>query len=205
MEFSKSNLKNIESEISELVSARLPTKYGEFRIIAFPGEEENREHLAIVMGDITEGKVLVRIHSECLTGDTFYSKRCDCGLQLESAMEKIAKEGKGMIVYLRQEGRGIGLVNKLHAYNLQDEGMDTVEANEKLGFEGELREYEAAARILKSMNISEVILMTNNPAKVEDLRSSGFEVERVSHKTIPNKENEDYLKTKSEKMGHKLD
>ena len=205
MEFSKSDLKNIESEISELVSARLPTKYGEFRIIAFPGEEENREHLAIVMGDITEGKVLVRIHSECLTGDTFYSKRCDCGLQLESAMEKIAKEGKGMIVYLRQEGRGIGLVNKLHAYNLQDEGMDTVEANEKLGFEGELREYEAAARILKSMNISEVILMTNNPAKVEDLRSSGFEVERVSHKTIPNKENEDYLKTKSEKMGHKLD
>lgn len=205
MEFSKSNLKNIESEISELVSARLPTKYGEFRIIAFPGEEENREHLAIVMGDITEGKVLVRIHSECLTGDTFYSKRCDCGLQLESAMEKIAEEGKGMIVYLRQEGRGIGLVNKLHAYNLQDEGMDTVEANEKLGFEGELREYEAAARILKSMNISEVILMTNNPAKVEDLRSSGFEVERVSHKTIPNKENEDYLKTKSEKMGHKLD
>ena len=205
MEFSKSNLKNIESEISELVSARLPTKYGEFRIIAFPGEEENREHLAIVMGDITEGKVLVRIHSECLTGDTFYSKRCDCGLQLETAMEKIAEEGKGMIVYLRQEGRGIGLVNKLHAYNLQDEGMDTVEANEKLGFEGELREYEAAARILKSMNISEVILMTNNPAKVEDLRSSGFEVERVSHKTIPNKENEDYLKTKSEKMGHKLD
>ena len=205
MEFSKSNLKNIESEISELVSARLPTKYGEFRIIAFPGEEENREHLAIVMGDITEGKVLVRIHSECLTGDTFYSKRCDCGLQLESAMEKIAEEGKGMIVYLRQEGRGIGLVNKLHAYNLQDGGMDTVEANEKLGFEGELREYEAAARILKSMNISEVILMTNNPAKVEDLRSSGFEVERVSHKTIPNKENEDYLKTKSEKMGHKLD
>ena len=205
MEFSKSNLKNIESEISELVSARLPTKYGEFRIIAFPGEEENREHLAIVMGDITEGKVLVRIHSECLTGDTFYSKRCDCGLQLESAMEKIAEDGKGMIVYLRQEGRGIGLVNKLHAYNLQDEGMDTVEANEKLGFEGELREYEAAARILKSMNISEVILMTNNPAKVEDLRSSGFEVERVSHKTIPNKENEDYLKTKSEKMGHKLD
>ena len=205
MEFSKSDLKNIESEISELVSARLPTKYGEFRIIAFPGEEENREHLAIVMGDITEGKVLVRIHSECLTGDTFYSKRCDCGLQLESAMEKIAEEGKGMIVYLRQEGRGIGLVNKLHAYNLQDEGMDTVEANEKLGFEGELREYEAAARILKSMNISEVILMTNNPAKVEDLRSSGFEVERVSHKTIPNKENEDYLKTKSEKMGHKLD
>lgn len=205
MEFSKSDLKNIESEISELVSARLPTKYGEFRIIAFPGEEENREHLAIVMGDITEGKVLVRVHSECLTGDTFYSKRCDCGLQLESAMEKIAEEGKGMIVYLRQEGRGIGLVNKLHAYNLQDEGMDTVEANEKLGFEGELREYEAAARILKSMNISEVILMTNNPAKVEDLRSSGFEVERVSHKTIPNKENEDYLKTKSEKMGHKLD
>tara|TARA_Y100000758_G_C16039794_1_gene417753 strand:+ start:619 stop:1236 length:618 start_codon:yes stop_codon:yes gene_type:complete len=205
MEFSKSNLKNIESEISELVSARLPTKYGEFRIIAFPGEEENREHLAIVMGDITEGRVLVRVHSECLTGDTFYSKRCDCGLQLESAMEKIAENGKGIIVYLRQEGRGIGLVNKLHAYNLQDEGMDTVEANEKLGFEGELREYEAAARILKSMNISEVILMTNNPAKVEDLRSNGFKVEKVSHKTIPNKENEDYLKTKSEKMGHELD
>ena len=191
--------------MNELVSARLPTKYGEFRIIAFPGEEENREHLAIIMGDITEGEVLVRVHSECLTGDTFYSKRCDCGIQLESAMEKIAKEGKGMIVYLRQEGRGIGLVNKLHAYNLQDEGMDTVEANEKLGFEGELREYEAAARILKSMSVSKIILMTNNPAKVEDLRSNGFEVKRIPHKTIPNKENKEYLKTKSERMGHELD
>ena len=157
------------------------------------------------MGDITEGEVLVRVHSECLTGDTFYSKRCDCGIQLESAMEKIAKEGKGMIVYLRQEGRGIGVVHKLHAYNLQDEGMDTVEANEKLGFEGELREYEAAARILKSMSVSKIILMTNNPAKVEDLRSNGFEVKRIPHKTIPNKENKEYLKTKSERMGHELD
>ena len=192
MEFSETDIENIESEMNELVSARLPTKYGEFRIIAFPGEEENREHLAIIMGDITEGEVLVRVHSECLTGDTFYSKRCDCGIQLESAMEKIAKEGKGMIVYLRQEGRGIGLVNKLHAYNLQDEGMDTVEANEKLGFEGELREYEAAARILKSMSVSKIILMTNNPAKVEDLRSNGFEVKRIPHKTIPNKENKEY-------------
>tara|TARA_Y100000588_G_scaffold384899_1_gene477132 strand:+ start:854 stop:1471 length:618 start_codon:yes stop_codon:yes gene_type:complete len=205
MEFSETDIENIESEMNELVSARLPTKYGEFRIIAFPGEEENREHLAIIMGDITEGEVLVRVHSECLTGDTFYSKRCDCGIQLESAMEKIAKEGKGMIVYLRQEGRGIGLVNKLHAYNLQDEGMDTVEANEKLGFEGELREYEAAARILKSMSVSKIILMTNNPAKVEDLRSNGFEVKRIPHKTIPNKENKEYLKTKSERMGHELD
>ena len=205
MEFSETDIENIESEMNELVSARLPTKYGEFRIIAFPGEEENREHLAIIMGDIAEGEVLVRVHSECLTGDTFYSKRCDCGIQLESAMEKIAKEGKGMIVYLRQEGRGIGLVNKLHAYNLQDEGMDTVEANEKLGFEGELREYEAAARILKSMSVSKIILMTNNPAKVEDLRSNGFEVKRIPHKTIPNKENKEYLKTKSERMGHELD
>tara|TARA_B100001750_G_C15492746_1_gene592272 strand:- start:672 stop:1289 length:618 start_codon:yes stop_codon:yes gene_type:complete len=205
MEFSETDIENIEGEMNELVSARLPTKYGEFRIIAFPGEEENREHLAIIMGDITEGEVLVRVHSECLTGDTFYSKRCDCGIQLESAMEKIAKEGKGMIVYLRQEGRGIGLVNKLHAYNLQDEGMDTVEANEKLGFEGELREYEAAARILKSMSVSKIILMTNNPAKVEDLRSNGFEVKRIPHKTIPNKENKEYLKTKSERMGHELD
>ena len=205
MEFSETDIENIQSEMNELVSARLPTKYGEFRIIAFPGEEENREHLAIIMGDITEGEVLVRVHSECLTGDTFYSKRCDCGIQLESAMEKIAKEGKGMIVYLRQEGRGIGLVNKLHAYNLQDEGMDTVEANEKLGFEGELREYEAAARILKSMSVSKIILMTNNPAKVEDLRSNGFEVKRIPHKTIPNKQNKEYLKTKSERMGHELD
>ncbi len=205
MEFTETDIENIEGEMNELVSARLPTKYGEFRMIAFPGEEENREHLAIIMGDITEGEVLVRVHSECLTGDTFYSKRCDCGIQLESAMEKIAKEGKGMIVYLRQEGRGIGLVNKLHAYNLQDEGMDTVEANEKLGFEGELREYEAAARILKSMNVSKIILMTNNPAKVEDLKSNGFEVKRIPHKTVPNKENKEYLKTKSERMGHELD
>ena len=139
----------MEKDIDSLVEARLPTKFGNFKLIAFPGDSKDKEDLALIMGEIKNDS-LVRIHSECFTGDVLHSMRCDCGEQLDSAMQKISKEGNGIIVYLRQEGRGIGLVNKLKAYNLQDEGMDTVEANIALGFSAELRDYDNASKILKS-------------------------------------------------------
>ena len=186
-----------------LVEARLPTKFGDFRLIAFPGDSEDKENLALIMGNL-DGNILVRIHSECFTGDVLHSMRCDCGEQLDLAMERIAKEGSGIIVYLRQEGRGIGLVNKLKAYNLQDEGMDTVEANIALGFGAELRDYRGATAILKSLGIKTIKLMTNNPAKVEELRKDGFDVEQITHRTEANDENREYLRTKASKMNHKL-
>ena len=188
-------------EDDALAAARLPTRFGEFRIIAFPGETANREHIALVLGDM-EGEVLVRIHSECLTGDVFHSDRCDCGEQLDLAMERIAEAGHGVIIYLRQEGRGIGLVNKLHAYNLQDDGLDTVEANEKLGFGGEMRQYGDAVTILGSLGVGKTALLTNNPAKIEALREAGLTVRREPHIITPKAENQDYLSTKSNKMGH---
>ena len=186
-----------------LVEARLPTKFGNFRLIAFSGDNENKENLALIMGN-TEGKVLVRIHSECFTGDVLHSMRCDCGEQLDLAMKRIAEEGSGIIIYLRQEGRGIGLVNKLKAYNLQDDGMDTVEANIALGFGAELRDYGGATAILRNLGITTIKLMTNNPAKVEELRKDGFTVEQITHRTEANDENRDYLKTKASKMNHNL-
>ena len=193
------------SEIREpLVEARLPTKYGTFRIIAFPGDSADKENLALVMGEM-EGEILIRIHSECFTGDVLHSMRCDCGEQLDLAMKKISKEGKGIIIYLRQEGRGIGLVNKLKAYNLQDDGMDTVEANIALGFNAEMRRYEGAVEILENLGVKKIKLMTNNPAKVEDLEKAGFEVEQIGHSAEPNEENKDYLRTKASKMNHKLE
>ena len=187
-----------------LVEARLPTKYGTFRIMAFPGDEPDKENLALVMGDV-EDKTLVRVHSECFTGDVLHSMRCDCGEQLDLAIQKIADEGRVIIIYLRQEGRGIGLVNKLKAYNLQDDGMDTVEANIALGFNAELRGYGGAVDILENLNVKRIKLMTNNPSKVEDLREAGFEVEQIGLSTRPNKENMDYLRTKASKMKHKLE
>ena len=187
-----------------LVEARLPTKYGTFKIIAFPGDSKEKENLALVMGEV-EGRMLVRVHSECFTGDVLHSMRCDCGEQLDLAMKRIAEEGKGIIVYLRQEGRGIGLVNKLKAYNLQDDGMDTVEANIALGFNAELRGYQGAVDILKNLGVEKVKLMTNNPSKVEDLENAGFDVEDLRHSSEPNEENKDYLKTKASKMNHTLD
>ena len=187
-----------------LVEARLPTKYGTFRIMAFPGDEPDKENLALVMGEV-EDKTLVRVHSECFTGDVLHSMRCDCGEQLDLAIQKIADEGRGIIIYLRQEGRGIGLVNKLKAYNLQDDGMDTVEANIALGFNAELRGYGGAVDILENLNVKRIKLMTNNPSKVEDLREAGFEVEQIGLSTRPNKENMDYLQTKASKMKHKLE
>ncbi len=192
-------------EVKEpLVEARLPTKYGTFRIIAFPGDDPDKENLALVMGEV-EDEMLVRVHSECFTGDVLHSMRCDCGEQLDLAMRKIADEGRGIIIYLRQEGRGIGLVNKLKAYNLQDDGMDTVEANVALGFNAELRVYGGAVDILKNLNVKRIKLMTNNPSKVEDLQEAGFKVEQISHNAEPNEENRDYLRTKASKMKHKLE
>ena len=184
-----------------LVEARLPTKFGDFRLLAFPGDNKDKENLALIMGEI-EDEALVRIHSECFTGDVLHSMRCDCGEQLDLAMMKIAEEGKGIIVYLRQEGRGIGLVNKLKAYNLQDDGMDTVEANIALGFGAELRDYSGATTILRNLGVTKIKLMTNNPSKSEELKKDGFEVQQVNHVTMANNENKDYLKTKSEKMNH---
>ena len=186
-----------------LVDARLPTKFGTFKLLAFPGDDKNKEDLALVMGEI-EGRMPVRVHSECFTGDVLHSMRCDCGEQLDLAMEKIAKEGKGIIVYSRQEGRGIGLVNKLKAYNLQDEGLDTVEANVALGFDAEMRDYKNAAKILKNLGVEKITLMTNNPSKIEDLTKEGFNVKQTKHLPEPNKENKDYLKTKAEKMRHDI-
>lgn len=187
-----------------LVEARLPTKYGIYRIIAFPGDNSDKENLALVMGKV-EGEILIRIHSECFTGDVLHSMRCDCGEQLDLAMKKISKEGKGIIIYLRQEGRGIGLVNKLKAYNLQDDGMDTVEANIALGFNAEMRRYGGAVEILENLGVKEIKLMTNNPAKVEDLEKAGFVVKQIGHSAEPNEENKDYLRTKASKMNHKLE
>ena len=193
----------MEKNNDSLVEARLPTKFGDFRLIAFPGDSEDKENLALIMGNL-DGNILVRIHSECFTGDVLHSMRCDCGEQLDLAMERIAKEGSGIIVYLRQEGRGIGLVNKLKAYNLQDEGMDTVEANIALGFRAELRDYGGATTILRSLGVKTIKLMTNNPAKVEELKNDGFIVEQITHRTEANDENRDYLRTKASKMNHKL-
>ena len=191
------------NRIESLVEARLPTKFGDFKLVAFPGDSKEKEDLALIMGEINNPS-LVRIHSECFTGDVLHSMRCDCGEQLDLAMQKISKEGNGIIVYLRQEGRGIGLVNKLKAYNLQDEGMDTVEANIALGFNAELRDYSNASNILRNLGVEKIRLLTNNPSKVEELEKDGFTVEQVTHKTEANEENRDYLETKASKMNHKL-
>ena len=193
----------MEKKIESLVEARLPTKFGNFKLVAFPGDSKTKEDLALIMGKIKDPS-LVRIHSECFTGDVLHSMRCDCGEQLDLAMQKISKEGNGIIVYLRQEGRGIGLVNKLKAYNLQDEGMDTVEANIALGFNAELRDYSNASNILRNLGVEKIRLLTNNPSKVEELEKDGFTVEQVTHKTEANEENRDYLETKASKMNHKL-
>jgi 3,4-dihydroxy 2-butanone 4-phosphate synthase/GTP cyclohydrolase II len=186
--------------------ARLPTEYGEFTIKAYSTLIDDKIHVALIKGNITDGKeVLVRVHSECLTGDIFMSNRCDCGPQLNSALDKINKEGSGVLLYMRQEGRGIGLINKLKAYTIQDRGYDTVEANEKLGFPPDLRDYGIGAQILRDLGIEKMKIMTNNPRKIVGLEGYGLNItSRVPLEIQAIDENQKYLQTKKLKLGHIL-
>jgi 3,4-dihydroxy 2-butanone 4-phosphate synthase/GTP cyclohydrolase II len=194
-----------EKFVRRVVETKLPTRYGgEFRLIAYENDLDKKENLAFVKGEFTEDdEVLVRVHSECLTGDVFGSMRCDCGEQLRVAMSMIEQEGKGVLLYMRQEGRGIGLVNKIKAYSLQDEGKDTVEANEALGFSPDLRDYGIGAQILNDLGVRKMKIITNNPRKIKGLEGYGLSVvERVPLEVLPTKDNIHYLKTKREKLGH---
>ena len=196
-----------ERLIERVAEARLPTRYGEFTVVAYRSIVDPDEHLALVMGEIgPEEPVLVRVHSECTTGDVFGSLRCDCGQQLDLAMKAIAQEGKGVFLYMRQEGRGIGLHNKIKAYALQDGGLDTVEANESLGFPPDLRHYGVGAQILVELGVRKLRLLTNNPKKVVGLEAYGLEiVERLPIQTVPTRENEGYLEAKRIKLGHLIE
>lgn len=187
-----------------IASAILPTRWGQFTIYGFEDVETGKEHVALAMGNPEQGgPLLCRIHSECLTGDSLFSLRCDCGPQLQSAMESVAAEGRGLILYLRQEGRGIGLLNKIRAYALQDSGADTVEANVQLGFEPDSREYRICKPMLDYFNVKQVRLMTNNPRKVDALKAMGIDVtEIVPIHTGSNPHNESYLSVKVMKLGH---
>jgi len=190
--------------IQKIAEANLPTHWGEFKVIAFEDKKLNEEHLLLYMGEL-QNDSLLRIHSQCLTGDTLYSLKCDCGSQLAMALQRISEEGVGMIIYMAQEGRGIGLVNKIRAYELQDKGMNTVEANEALGFAADERDYSYCKEILSAVNISSVRLMTNNPRKIKGLEDVDIKVtERVSIEIEPNKHNQDYLKVKADKLGHMI-
>jgi 3,4-dihydroxy 2-butanone 4-phosphate synthase / GTP cyclohydrolase II len=195
-----------EMLVKRVTEANMPTRYGDFKVVGFENKLNGEHHVALVKGDVTDGEpVLVRVHSECLTGDAFGSLRCDCGEQYAAAMSRIEEEGRGVLLYMRQEGRGIGLINKLRAYSLQDQGMDTVEANLALGFPEDMRDYGIGAQILSELGISKVKLMTNNPRKLAGLSGYGIEiVDRVPIQMNHNERNEYYLKTKKQKLGHML-
>ncbi len=195
-----------ERLVQKVAEAKFPTKYGDFTIMAYKSSVDTDEHVSLVLGEVADGKpVLVRVHSECVTGDVFGSLRCDCGEQVQMAMSMIAKEGRGVFLYMRQEGRGIGLHNKLRAYELQDMGLDTVEANLALGFEADLRDYGIGAQILADLGLHDIRLLTNNPKKIIGLESYGLKVvESIRLISTPTEYNKNYLKTKQEKLEHLL-
>jgi GTP cyclohydrolase II len=193
------------TQVTFVSEGRVPTPHGTFTMKLFLEESTGREHVAMVMGEVA-GTALARVHSECMTGDVFASLRCDCGPQLHSALRQIGEEGRGVVLYLRQEGRGIGLANKLRAYALQDEGLDTVEANLRLGFAPDLRNFEVAARMFEQLGVTGVRLITNNPRKMATLEQHGVKiVERVPARIETQPENERYLATKVLKLGHQID
>jgi 3,4-dihydroxy 2-butanone 4-phosphate synthase/GTP cyclohydrolase II len=195
-----------ESLVKRVASAKLPTDYGDFTVHVFENQLDRQEHVALVMGDISSGKdVLVRVHSSCLTGDVLHSVRCDCGAQRDAAMKRIAAEGRGVMLYLNQEGRGIGLANKIRAYELQDEGFDTVEANERLGFKADQRDYGIGVQILRDLGVRTMRLLSNNPRKLVGIEGYGLSVSEWLSLEIPVVEStRRYLTTKKEKLGHKL-
>jgi 3,4-dihydroxy 2-butanone 4-phosphate synthase/GTP cyclohydrolase II len=196
----------IDNLVEKIAETKLPTEFGEFRLVAFENKYDRKEHIALIKGEINSDEpVLTRVHSECLTGDVFHSLRCDCGEQLEGALKLIQNEGNGVLLYMRQEGRGIGLINKIKAYELQEKGLDTVEANIHLGFEPDPRDYGIGAQILRTLGVKKMRLITNNPQKRVGLESYGLEVvELVPIEVQPNEINKNYLKTKKNKMGHIL-
>ncbi len=193
--------------VSLYSEARLPTGHGEFRVHVFHNDRDDKEHLALTMGDVRGARgILVRVHSECLTGESLGSLRCDCREQLQESMKMIAKAHRGLIIYLRQEGRGIGLGNKVRAYALQDDGLDTIDANHQLGFEGDERDYGMAVAILKYFDIKSLLLVTNNPEKISDLKEHGIEIiQRVPIEIQPTRYSRDYLRAKRDRAGHMLD
>jgi 3,4-dihydroxy 2-butanone 4-phosphate synthase / GTP cyclohydrolase II len=195
-----------ETLVKRAAAASLPTEHGDFRVIAYESGIDGETHVALVKGEIGDGEnVLVRVHSKCLTGDVFHSARCDCGPQLDAAMQRIADEGRGVLLYLNQEGRGIGLANKIRAYELQDQGLDTVEANERLGFKADQRDYGIGVQILKDLGVKSMRLLSNNPRKLVGLEGYGLSVAEWLPLEIPASDfTRRYLRTKKEKLGHKL-